>query len=149
MSNHIGMLGDILIILGALCIFAGSLFRNYHSSHARYKGRAEATVVEIETDEPDARGRELGIHDYFYPVFAWYADGHLIRKRYPHGSNPCSFYLNQKIWIRYKPSDPSIFVLERKSSMEQRAKHLHYAGLLLIAAGVIIFILFANRKWLT
>lgn len=149
MNNNIGMLGDILIILGAICIFAGTLCRNYHSSHARYKGRAEATVVEIETDKPDAKGIEQGIHDYFYPVFAWYADGHLIRKRYPYGSNPCSFSLNQKVRIRYKRSDPSVFVLERKSSLEQRAKRLHYVGLALIVAGGIIFILFANRKWLT
>ena len=105
--------------------------------------------MEIVADEPDFKGKEQGIHDYFYPVFAYYADGRLIRKRYQYGSNPCKFYLNQKVKIRYKHHDPSAFVLERKNPLEQKAKFLHYAGLLLIVAGAAIFILFANRKWLT
>lgn len=149
MGNNIGILGDVLIILGALVMLAGVICRNYRTSREHFKGRAEATVVEIVADEPDAHGKEQGIHDYFYPVFAYYADGRLIKQRYRYGSNPCRFHLNQKVKIHYKQTDPSVFVLERKDSMEQTARFLHYAGLFLIIMGGIVFILFANRKWLT
>ena len=43
------------------------------------KGQAEATVVEIVAGHPDEKGRQEGVHNYFYPVFAYYADGVLIR----------------------------------------------------------------------
>ena len=149
MNNSIGMLGEVLIVLGALAIFAGTLCRNYRSSRENFKGRAEATVVDIEVDEPDAKGKEMGIHDYFYPVFAYYAEGRFVRQRYRYGSNPCKFQLNQKVKIQYKSSDPSVFVLARKNPMEQTAALLYYVGLGLITVGGIIFVLFANRKWLT
>lgn len=82
-------------------------------------------------------------------VFAYYADGVLIRKRYRYGSNPCKFVLNQKVNIRYKISNPSIFIIERGNYLERRAKILYYLGIFLVLAGTFIFILFANRKWLT
>lgn len=149
MNNSIGILADVLIVLGAISMLAGMLCKKYRRSQEHYRGRAEATVVEIVADEPDAKGKEMGIHDYYYPVFAYYAKGRLFRQRYLYGSNPCKFYMNQKVKIRYKNSDPSHFVLKEKNSMEQLSGLLHYAGLGLIAAGVIIFVLFANRKWLT
>lgn len=149
MNNITGMLGEILIALGALAVFAGVLCKNYRSSRENYQGRAEATVVDIVVDEPDRKGKEKGIHDYFYPVFAYYAQGVLIRQRYRYGSNPCRFYRNQKVRIQYKLSEPSAFVLERKNPLEQKAKFLYYAGLFLILSGGVIFMLFANRKWLT
>lgn len=149
MINKIGMLGEILIALGAFAVFAGVIWRNYCGRREHYQGRTEATVVDIEIDEPDRKGKEMGVHDYFYPVFAYYAGGTLIRQRYRYGSNPCQFYKNQKVRIRYKLSNPAAFVLERKNPLEQKAKLLYYGGLCLILAGGAIFMLFANRKWLT
>ena len=57
--------------------------------------------------------------------------------------------LNQKVNIRYKISNPSIFIIERGNYLERRAKILYYLGIFLVLAGTFIFILFANRKWLT
>ena len=148
MNNSVGILGIVLIILGAVSLLAGLLCRNYGNRRERYRGRAEATVVDIVADEPDARGKEMGIHDYFYPVFAFYANGRLIRERFPQGSNPCEFILNQKVKIQYKLSEPSVFRLKQKNSMERTAKLLHVVGMLLILAGGALFLLFANRKWL-
>ena len=91
------MLGDLMMLLGVIFIFLGFLCRRYRNIHAKYKGRAEATVVEIVAGHPDEKGRQEGVHNYFYPVFAYYADGVLIRKRYRYGSNPCKFVLNQKL----------------------------------------------------
>ena len=112
------MLGDLMMLLGVIFIFLGFLCRRYRNIHAKYKGRAEATVVEIVAGHPDEKGRQEGVHNYFYPVFAYYADGVLIRKRYRYGSNPCKFVLNQKVNIRYKISNPSIFIIERGNYLE-------------------------------
>ncbi len=79
------MLGDLMMPLGVIFIFLGFLCRRYRNIHAKYKGRAEATVVEIVAGHPDEKGRQEGVHNYFYPVFAYYADGVLIRKRYRYG----------------------------------------------------------------
>lgn len=143
------MLGEVLILLGAAAMFAGLVCRKYSRSREEFEGRAEASVVDVVAGEPDDKGKEKGIHDYFYPVFAYYAGGVLIQQRYRYGSNPSRFYRGQKVSIRYKLSEPSSFVLEKKNCMEERGRLLHYAGLLLILAGGVIFILFANRKWLT
>ena len=149
MKNSIGMLGDLMMLLGVIFIFLGFLCRRYRNIHAKYKGQAEATVVEIVAGHPDEKGRQEGVHNYFYPVFAYYADGVPIRKRYRYGSNPCKFVLNQKVNIRYKISNPSIFIIERGNYLERRAKILYYLGIFLVLSGTFIFILFANRKWLT
>ena len=143
------MFGDLLILLGVVFIFAGFLFKRYRSIHAKYQGRAEAKVVEIVTGHPDEKGKESGVHDYFYPVFAFYADGRLIRKRYRYGSNPCRFALNQTVTVRYKPSNPSIFIIERENYLERRARILYNIGIMMVLIGAVIFLVFANRKWLT
>ena len=41
------MLGDLMMLLGVIFIFLGFLCRRYRNIHAKYKGQAEATVVEI------------------------------------------------------------------------------------------------------
>ena len=68
MKNSIGMLGDLMMLLGVIFIFLGFLCRRYRNIHAKYKGRAEATVVEIVAGHPDEKGRQEGVHNYFYPV---------------------------------------------------------------------------------
>ena len=52
MKNSIGMLGDLMMLLGVIFIFLGFLCRRYRNIHAKYKGRAEATVVEIVAGHP-------------------------------------------------------------------------------------------------
>ena len=91
-----GCLANLMMLLGVIFIFLGFLCRRYRNIHAKYKGRAEATVVEIVAGHPDEKGRQEGVHNYFYPVFAYYADGVLIRKRYRYGSNPCKICAESK-----------------------------------------------------
>lgn len=145
MSNGFGMLGIVLIVLGAACMAAGSLGVLLRRNKETFRGRAEATVVEIVTDEPDACGKEKGIHDYFYPVMAYYAGGRLIRKRFQEGSNPSKFRISQKIKVRYDLSDPSSFILDENNSARQIGRVLYYVGLVLVVAGGVVFIMFANR----
>ena len=51
------MLGDLMMLLGVIFIFLGFLCRRYRNIHAKYKGQAEATVVEIVAGHPDEKGR--------------------------------------------------------------------------------------------
>ena len=138
MKNSIGMLGDLMMLLGVIFIFLGFLCRRYRNIHAKYKGRAEATVVEIVAGHPDEKGRQEGVHNYFYPVFAYYADGVLIRKRYRYGSNPCKFVLNQKSEYQIQDFKSIDFIIERGNYLERRAKILYYLGIFLVLAGTFI-----------
>lgn len=140
------MFGIVLIVFGAICMAVGGLFTHYRKNKEDFRGRAEATVVEIVADEPDSRGKEKGIHDYFYPVMAYYADGILIRQRFREGGNPCKFRINQRVNVRYKLSNPENFVLDEKNSAKQAGKILYYAGLALVVAGGAVFMMFANRE---
>ena len=92
-----GAAAEALMILGALCTLAGVLTRNLRHRKEPYKGRVMATVVEIVTGAPDRKGMEAGIHDYYYPVFAYYAEGRLIRKQFSKGGNPCPFRKNEQV----------------------------------------------------
>ena len=67
-----GLTGEILIILGVLCLAGAYIARSYRHRKEPYKGRAVATVVDIVPDTPDHKGKAAGIHDYYYPVFAYY-----------------------------------------------------------------------------
>ena len=49
------MLGDLMMLLGVIFIFLGFLCRRYRNIHAKYKGQAEATVVEIVAGHPDEK----------------------------------------------------------------------------------------------
>lgn len=65
MKNSIGMLGDLMMLLGVIFIFLGFLCRRYRNIHAKYKGQAEATVVEIVAGHPDEKGRQEGSPQLF------------------------------------------------------------------------------------
>ena len=104
-----GITGEILIILGVLCLAGAYIARSYRHRKEPYKGRAVATVVDIVPDTPDHKGKAAGIHDYYYPVFAYYAEGRLIQKRYYKGGNPCPFRRNQQVRVYYSLKNPELF----------------------------------------
>ena len=47
LKNSIGMLGDLMMLLGVIFIFLGFLCRRYRNIHAKYKGQAEATAIRM------------------------------------------------------------------------------------------------------
>lgn len=146
MNSVFWTLSWVFMIGGIVLIIAGEISRAYEEEKISYKGKTTATVVEIVAGSPDERGVSLGIHDYFYPVFVYYADGHLYKEIcYEGGSNPCPFSLNQKLDIRYNTKDPTEIRISRKTKADRVYFILHNAGLLGCITGGVVFLLYAMR----
>lgn len=133
------------MILGGLLLLAGAALRLYRYIKEPYKGRAVATVVEIQIDAPDTRGKERGVHDYFYAVFSYFAGSRLIKKRYPRGGNPCPFKMNERIPIYYKTEDPEVFKLADPGPLRNAEYALYACGALLLLIGFLNYMQYAVR----
>ncbi|MDO5425347.1 MAG: hypothetical protein Q4F41_16640 [Eubacteriales bacterium] len=140
-----GLTGEILMILGVVCAACGLFVQNYRHRKEPYKGRATATVVEIVADAPDAKGSAAGVHHYFYPVFAYYAGGRLIKKRYQRGGNPCPFRLNQQVPLYYKLEDPELFKIADPGPLKTVERLLYAGGAILCLLGLFCYMGFAAR----
>ena len=135
----------ICMALGALLVLAGYLWQVGIESRHRYKGRTTGVVAEIVAGEPDTFGRQAGIHDYYFPVLTYYADGILYREQYEKGSNPSRYGVNDKVEIRYNERHPQEFELYTKEKNTELAKMMYYAGLVCCCIGGIFFLIFATR----
>ncbi len=145
MSQVLGIWSEGILILGIILTAAGIIYRAYLKEKEPLKGRVSATVVEIVTGPPDIKGAEKGIHDYFYPVFAYYANGQLRKEQYEKGSNPPSFYKGQKVALKFDLKNPGNFQIEKKEREEQLGSLLYFLGLGMILAGLILYLLFGLR----
>lgn len=147
MNSIIWVLSWIFIILGFLLVVAGSIGSTYNLSKERYKGHASGTVVEIVAGMPDQRGLESGVHDYYYPVIAYFARGQFFKEQYTKGSNPCPFTVNQKIALRYDLENPEKFVIAKPTRLHYLSRLSYFAGLFFCISGGIAFLLYAMRAF--
>lgn len=145
MNSFVWMLSFVLMVCGGISLAASLASRSYAEKRQRYRGKAVATVVEIVVDEPDRKGKEKGIHDYYYAVLAYYAEGRLYKKRCERGGNPCPFALNQKIEIQYDEANPEHFRIREKTQISYVSPALYYGGLLACLTGGLLFLLTAMR----
>lgn len=58
MNSFFWTLSLVLMVCGGIALAASLASRSYAEKRQRYRGRAVATVVDIEVDEPDSIGRE-------------------------------------------------------------------------------------------
>lgn len=145
MSQMLGSIGEFMMVLGAILTGAGAALRIYLREKEPYKGRVTATVVDVVADIPDALGQRKGIHDYFYPVFAYYANGRLMKERYRRGSNPPEFRIGQKVTLKYDLNAPYKFELVKAESRERLERFLYFCGIGCILAGFACYLLFGMR----
>lgn len=145
MNSFFWTLSIVLISVGGIVVALSLMGRSYADRVQRYSGKATATVVEIEADTPDKIGRAKGIHDYYYAVFAYYAEGRLYKKRYERGGNPCPFSLNQAVDIQYDIEKPESFRLREKKQINIFSQGLYYLGMSICVAGGFLFLLTAMR----
>lgn len=148
MSDSVWTWSWVCMVLGALLAVGGRIVASYRRTQEPYKGRTEATVVEIRADEPDEKGKEAGIHDYYYPVIAYYAGGRLIKKTYPEGGNPCPFVLNQKLHLYYDEKNPEKCRIARTDQLKKISRGLYFTGYGILALGGVLFLLYAGRFFL-
>lgn len=133
------------LIIGVLLTLGGTAYRFYRREKEHYKGRSIASVVDIVPGPPDAQGKSAGIHDYYYPVFAYYANGRLMKERCPKGSNPPTFRLGEKVSIKYDTTSPERFILDHPTREDHLETFIYFAGLGLILAGCVCYLLFGLR----
>ena len=135
----------VCIALGGALVLAGYLWQAALESRQRYRGKTTGVVAEIVAGEPDAFGRQAGIHDYYFPVITYYAEGILYREKYEKGSNPSRYSVNEKVEIRYNERHPQEFEVYTGDRNMELAKMMYYAGLFCCCVGGIFFLIFATR----
>lgn len=148
MNHSLWTLSWICMVMGSLMAVGGRISDSRRKQQEPYKGRAEATVIEIVAGEPDRRGREAGIHDYYYPMLAFYAKGRLIKKVYPDGGNPCRYRLNQKLKLYYDEKNPEHCKISGKDRKKTISASLYYGGYGLLGLGAVLFCMYAGRFFL-
>lgn len=130
------ILSGVFIFIGVVLVLGTAVFRYYFQGKEKYQGRADGQVVDLVMDKPDEEGERAGIHHYYYPVIAYYANGLLFKERYEKGSNPSEFRMNQHLKICFNlEKDPRSYLLTA----------VYLLGFLFCIAGGITFLLFATR----
>ena len=88
---------------------------------------------------------------HFFVTPAQIMDGYAVitGQDVNHIRNVLRMKTGEQVGIRDGISRSYICELETIGEAERRAKILYYLGIFLVLAGTFIFILFANRKWLT
>ena len=136
---------EVVFVLGVLMLIAGIIVRQINDAREPYKGRVLGTVVDIVAGEPDRKGKALGIHDYYYPVFAYYAGGRLMKEQYHKGSNPCEFHLNQQFLLYYDTGKPHHFKIATPGPLKKWEQLLYVSGIVALVCGVGCSLAFGLR----
>lgn len=134
-----------LVIFGMLLLAAGTVCRIYFNGREMWKGRTTARVVELLLQEPRQRDGRAPYKNCYYPVLEYYAEGRLYKVLYPKGAYPSPFHVNQELWVRYNQANPQEYKIEEKTPKRFAAGFLYWAGVSCVAAGCIIFVIFALR----
>lgn len=139
------ILSGVFVFVGIAMILSGAVLRYHIQSQEFYRGRADGRVIELIIDKPDEEGLRAGIHHFYYPVIAYYANGLLYKVRYEHGSNPSRFHMNQEIKLCYNLEKPYQFKILERESAKILATAIYAAGFILCIAAGAAYLMFASR----
>ena len=107
-----------------------------------YKGHTTGIVEALIPDMPDEEGIRQGIHDYYYPLIAFYAEGLLYKQKYPKGNNPADYSVNQIVEIAYDIEKPEHFKIAESNSIQKMSQILYYLGMGFCILAILTFFLF-------
>lgn len=145
MDKDLWLASCFLIGAGILLLTGGGCLRLIHNFKEPLKGQVKARVVELLLEDPGRKESASFFRNSYYPVFEFYVNGKLYRVRYPRGSYPSRFHVNQEISLNYDPSNPLDFCIAEKNLRQAGARLLYAAGVACVFAGFIIFVIFARR----
>lgn len=146
MYHELWMASIILMILGTGALVASALFGRRARRKRPYQKCAEARVVEI-VGVP-REGNHLprtGFQNRLAAVLEFYADGRPVKVTDPSDRYPCPYRLNESVPICYNPADPQQFQIIRKNRYDYLAPAANAIGMLLLVAGVVLFLVYATR----
>lgn len=144
MTNDLWITGAVLIILGLITDIAGQILKSYDASKRTFEGYAEASVVDI---VPIKRDREVQseFRNRQAAVFQFYADGKLIKVIDKDDTYPCPYRLHERVILSYDPDDPEHYRIIRDHKKHNFAIFLNILGVVIILAGVFVFLAYALR----
>ena len=134
-----------LIVAGMLFLIGGFACWLYQNYKEPFEGKTTARVVDLLLQEPKIRRQPMLYKNYYYPVLEYYAEGKLYKVTHPEGSYPSAFRANQEVPICYNQTDPLEYKIADNSKIKILAQALYVIGVLGIAVGCIIFLIFARR----
>ncbi len=141
--REIWVLSCTCMVFGIVLFVAGAICQYYRIYAEPYKGRAVGRVVELILDRPKVGGSPF--RNVYYPVIEFYAEGQLIKVKYPHGSYPSAYRKNQEIKIYFNLDNPRQFRIVRSNPLKNLAFALAAAGMVFMVGGGIGFLVFAVR----
>jgi hypothetical protein len=143
MYNGLWLLSCFLLAFGFA--FGGvSLFlEHYARRQERYRGRAEARVVDIIAEPRTGEASLSEFRNRQVAVFEFFAHGHLVKVRDTADTYPCPYHLDQRIRIAYDPESPEDFCIEQKNLWRSFSRITNLFGVICVLAGCIAFFLYA------
>ncbi len=136
---------SFICLIGGICAFAaGSILQDIRREREKRKGHTVAKVVDLSVIENKKAGGGQ-FHHRFYPVFQYYAEGHLYKTVYPEGSYPSQWKRGQEVRIDYDLADPTDYCLSSRDLNAYLPTILIVGGAVLVLLGAIMFIRFAVR----
>lgn len=144
MYSDMWIISCILLAAGILCAAAGVILKYYSRQNVRYKGQAEARVVDIVAEPRTGSASLSEFRNRQAAVFEYYANGHLIKVKDTADTYPCPYRINQKIRIYYDVEEPQKFYVAGKSRLEYLASAGNVLGVILILAGCALFLAYAS-----
>ena len=134
-----------LIVVGILFLIVGIVCQLYQNYKEPFEGKTTARVVDLQLRETENRRQPMLYKNCYYPVFEYYAGGKLYKVTHPEGSYPSAFHVNQEVPLCYNQKDPLEYKMAENSKIKILAQALYAVGVLGIAVGCVIFLIFARR----
>ncbi|MCC8046249.1 MAG: DUF3592 domain-containing protein [Clostridiales bacterium] len=144
MSGNLWIKGAVLVVLGLVADIAGLIVKIYSAYMRPYEGYTEAKVVDIIPVERE-RNAESRYRNRQAAVFQFFADGKLVKIVDSEDAYPCPYDLGQRVRLCYDPENPEKYMVLREEKLRNRAIALNVMGVLLILAGVLMFLTYAMR----
>ncbi|MCD7882456.1 MAG: DUF3592 domain-containing protein [Lachnospiraceae bacterium] len=144
MSGNLWIKGAVLVVLGLIADIAGLIVKTYSAYRRPYEGYTEAKVVDIISVERD-RNAESRYRNRQAAVFQYFAEGKLVKVVDSEDAYPCPYKLGQRVRLCYDSENPEKYKVLREEKMRYRSIALNVIGVILIMAGVLMFLAYAMR----
>lgn len=135
----------VCFVLGFLSCGAGLFWQLYFKKNEKYRGHAEARVVDIVTEPRRGQASLSEFHNRQAAVFEFYAGGKPIKVKDPADTYPCPYNRNERVRINYDPDAPEQFEIEERNRWREVASVIEILGVVCIAVGCILFLMYAGR----
>lgn len=145
MSTELWNLSCIMFVLGIICAAAGIVLKYRGMSQERYRGHAEARVVDIVMEPQEGTYSLSQFYNKQTAVFEFFAEGKLIKVKDSSEAYLTPYRMNQKVKILYNPKNPEQFCVAGINRWMMLARGANAGAVVCLAAGCVFFLMHAAR----